>query len=522
MTINRNLVRYSWSEESLNKDCEYVKAIYSNKYKFASNPTDISISRANINRDMFDFCGSISRIPGMNNFLELEYNFVRKHSFFKFSSSYYLDYCWDYIDDLLCDQLDDYKFSVYYDSFEDCIYLMDNIKVMDVLVDNEIIQTKDKKGSYCEADITIGFLIEETKNKEEIINILVETLSDFREDDACFYFLNEAASFNTYMPSSSYEVGFRDEIVGTDLVEAIRKKYEYWKNKYDNFEEVVRKALCIKEGIDVKIDYNILYASGIRFNIDPNKESYCYDIDFTEVEESVLSEKVSERNFEEQLDMDRIKSILEDYRDELEDAEISIYQSKYNDNIMYVTKDGEFYRIPAYILFHALTMQGFYCDNEIHSFIDTLIDADDILELYNVNNRYNYEYFDSNDLELVVGNNDMKNNSNVKELYADLLDFATFVKYDSNDRIKIKVAIRSTFFEDLWNYRDKIEEIVTENTKDANLKDISVKFYVSTYETMEDIENNSKYPFSGKYIYVDEELAKSNRMYLYAEIDLQN
>lgn len=522
MTIDRNLVRYSWSEESLNKDCEYVKAIYSSKYKFVSNPTDISISGANINRDMFDFCGSISRIPGMNNFLELDSNFVRKHSFFKFSSSFYLDYCWDCIDDLLYDRLDDYKFSVYHDSDEDCIYLMDNIKVMDVLVDNEIIEIKDKTSSYCEADITIGFLIEETKNKEEIINILVENLSYFREDDACFSFLNEAASFNTYMPSSSYEVGFRDEIVGTDLIEAIRKKYEYWKNKYDNFEEAVRKALCIKEGIDVKIDYNILYASGIRFNIDPNMKPYCYDIDFTEVEESVLLEKVSERNFEKQLDMDKIKSILEDYRDELEDAEISIYQSESNNKIMYVAKENEIYRIPAYILFHAMTMQDFYCFNEIHSFIDTLIDAANILEFYDVNNRYNCEYFDSNDLELVIGNNDIKEDLTVKELYANLLDIATFIKHDSDDRTKIKVAIRSTFFEDLWNYRDKIEEIVTENTKDINVKDVTVDFYVSTYETMEDIENNSKYPFSGKCIYVDEELAKSNRMYLYAEINLQN
>lgn len=526
MTIDKKLVRYTWHKESLIKDCEYVRASYSYEHRNSINSAEVSVSGIYTKEDMFDFCGSISRIPINRTYTKLDSDFVRKHSFFKFSSSYYMEYCWDSIDDLLCDKLDDYKFSVYYDNKEDCIYLMDNIKVMDVLVHSETIETAYDKGTSCKADISIGFSIEEAKDKEEIINILVETLSEFREEDATYSYLNESdyasISFNTYMPSSSYEVRFRDEIVGTDLIEAVKKKYEYWKNKYNNFEEAVRKALYIKEGINVKIDYNILYASGVGFNMDPNKDTYWYDIDFAEVEDDVLSEKVSERNFEEQLDMDRIKSMLEDYKDEFEDAEVSIYQSKSDITSMCVVKQNEIYRIPAFILFHALSMQGFYCDAEIHSFIDTLIDADNILELYNIKNDFNYEYFDFDDLELVVGNGNLKIEKVVANLYSDLEDIATFIKYDSDDRTKIKVAIRTTFFEDLWNYRDRIDEIVTENTKDINVKDVTVDFYVSTYETMEDIETNSMYSFSDKYVYVDEKLAKSNRMYLYAEIVLHH
>lgn len=522
MSVEKNLVRYTWSKESLNKNYEYVRALYSYKSRYA-NPTNVSVSATYTKEDMFDFRGSITRIPYNSLSITLDGDFVRKYSFFKFSSRYYLDYCWEYLDDMLCDRLDDYKFSVYYNAHENCIYLMDNIKVMDVLVNSEIIETVGGVGSSCKADVDIGFSIEEVKNKEEIINIIVEALSEFREEDAIYYFLNNSdyasISFNTYMPSSSYEVRFRDDIVRTDLIEAVRKRYDYWKNKFDNFEDAIREALYIKDGINVKIDYNLLYASGISFDVDKNRNSYWPEIDFSEVEDEVLSEKVSEVNFKVQLDMNQIISILEDYKEELEDAKISIYRSISDNKDLYVGKENEIYRIPAFILFHALSMQGFYCDNEIHSFIDTLKDADNILGFYIVNDDYSYKHFNFDDLELIIGNENVKNKKVIEELYLALEDDVTFIKYDQ-DKSTIKVAIKTSFFEDLWNYRDKIDEIVSENTKDDSIKDVTIDFYVSTYDTIDDIEANSMYSFSDKYIYMDEKLAKSDHVYLYAMIVL--
>lgn len=522
MSVEKNLVRYTWFKESLNKDYEYVRALYSYKSRYG-NPTNVSVSATYTKEDMFDFRGSITRIPYNSLSITLDGDFVRKYSFFKFSSRYYLDYCWEYLDDMLCDRLDDYKFSVYYNAHENCIYLMDNIKVMDVLVNSETIETVGGVGSSCKADVDIGFSIEEVKNKEEIINIIVEALSEFREEDVTYYFLNNSdyasISFNTYMPSSSYEVRFRDDIVRTDLIEAVRKRYEYWKNKYDNFESAVRKALYIKDGINVKIDYNLLYASGISFDIVQNRNSYRTEIDFSEVEDEVLSEKVSEINFKDQLDMDQIISILEDYKEELEDAKVSVYRSMSDNKDLYIWKENEIYRIPAFILFHASSMQGFYCDNEIHSFIDTLKVVDSILEVYNIKYEYGYNNFNFDDLELIIGNRHIKNEKAIEELYLALEDDVSFIKYD-RDKMTIKVATKIAFFEDLWNYRDKIDEIVSENTKVDSIKNVTIDFYVSTYNNINDIEANSMYSFSDNCIYMDEKLAKSDHVYLYAEIVL--
>lgn len=491
--IENDLVRHTWDEKSLIYN--YTNAYYEvdEMNIFVKDPS----VKSNLNSSYFDSSDFIFNYINKRS-LQLDEDFLRKHAFYKFSTSYYLDYCWEQIDDILQkDELEQYNYSIYYDAETSCIFLMDKITIKDILVKNEEIR-RSPSNSYCKAELMLGLEIEETKNKKEIINLFVDALSCIREDDIIFNYLQESSkmsvTYHTYMPSGSYEATVRDVLIGRHLSDALKLVFDEW-NEIDHlFMDEVAKTLFIKN--KEWIDYNVAFASGLTFGYK----------DFDEIAEEIIEERTDTNEIIKYVNMDRILEMFKDYENEFIENQVCIYKSKEVDTDLYIYKEDNFYYLPVYFLFHALSMQGFYTDNEIHSFIDTIINMDEFLSPCSKNIE---------GLELLIcSKNDI--------LYSTLEEISDFIKYDDNDKNLIKIAIKINHFDDLWITRENIDRIVNETfQKEYKNGTVSTMYYVSIYNTMEEIEMNSMYSFGGKHIYVDERLAKSNYIYLYAEINIE-